>query len=58
MSDDSTKIAEDRNLISLAEDYEVRDWTQSLNCTEDELRAAVKAVGHSAQAVRSYLANR
>ncbi|WCM90093.1 DUF3606 domain-containing protein [Acidovorax sp. NCPPB 3576] len=58
MSDDSTKIAEDRNLISLAEAYEVRDWTQSLNCTEDELRAAVKAVGHSAQAVRSYLANR
>lgn len=58
MSDDATKTAEDRKLISLAEDYEVRDWARSLNCTEDELRSAVKTVGNSAQAVRSYLANR
>ncbi len=58
MSDDATKTAQDRQLISLSEDYEVRDWARSLDCTEDALRAAVKAVGHSAQAVRSYLANR
>ncbi|GKT24734.1 MULTISPECIES: DUF3606 domain-containing protein [Comamonadaceae] len=58
MPDDATKTAEDRRLISLSEDYEIRDWMRSLNCTEEELRAAVKAVGNSAQAVRSYLANR
>ena len=45
----------DRKLISLQEDYEVRDWAMSLGCTEDELRAAVKAVGNSADKVREYL---
>jgi hypothetical protein len=56
MSDDKTKRGgQDRNRISLEEDYEVRDWTKSLGCTEDQLRAAVKAVGNSAEAVRAYL---
>ncbi len=58
MSDDTTKTAQDRKLISLKEDYEVRDWSKSLGCTPDELRAAVKAVGNSADAVRQYLAKK
>lgn len=40
--------------VSLKEPYEVRDWCAALGCTEAELRAAVKAVGHSAAAVRRY----
>ena len=56
MSDDTTKTALDRKLIGLEEPYEVRSWTESLGCTEAELRAAVKAVGRSAEAVRAYLA--
>ncbi len=55
MSDDPTKTGSDRKLISLQEDYEIRDWTKSLGCTEAQLREAVKAVGNSAEAVRRYL---
>ncbi|MDM0009461.1 DUF3606 domain-containing protein [Variovorax sp. J22G73] len=58
MTDDSKKTALDRKLISLEEDYEVRDWTKSLGCTPGELREAVKAVGHSAEKVREYLAKK
>jgi hypothetical protein len=55
MSDDKNETANDRKLISLSEEYEVRDWCKSLNCTENELRIAVKAVGNSAEAVRAHL---
>ncbi|MGI4762316.1 MAG: DUF3606 domain-containing protein [Janthinobacterium lividum] len=48
----------DNDLISLEEDYEVRDWCKALECTEQQLRAAVAAVGHSAAKVREYLRNR
>jgi len=58
MSDDTTQTALDRKLISLKEDYEVRDWCKSLGCTPEQLRAAVKAVGHSADAVRQHLAKK
>jgi len=58
MSDNTTKTGLDRKLISLEEDYEVRDWTKSLGCTEEQLRAAVKAVGNSAEKVREYLAGK
>ena len=55
MSDDKSKTALDRKLISLAEPYEVRDWCKSLGCTEPRLRDAVQAVGHSAEKVREWL---
>jgi Protein of unknown function (DUF3606) len=55
MADDKTKVGSDRKFINLNEDYEVRDWTKSLGCTEQELRDAVKAVGSSAEAVRKQL---
>lgn len=55
MSDNKGKEKQDRKEISLEEPYEVRDWTKSLGCTEKELRAAVKAVGHSAENVKDYL---
>jgi len=45
----------DRDRISLSEDYEIRDWTQSLGVSEERLREAVSAVGNSADKVRAYL---
>jgi hypothetical protein len=58
MTDNTKATGLDRKLISLEEDYEVRDWSKSLGCTPDELRAAVKAVGNSAEKVREYLAGK
>jgi len=57
MADDTSKTGLDRKLISLEEPHEVRSWTESLGVTEAKLREAVKAVGHSADAVRKYLAD-
>jgi hypothetical protein len=46
---------EDGKLISITEDHELDYWTKALNCSRDELRDAVAAVGHSADKVREYL---
>jgi hypothetical protein len=56
MADDPQKTGLDRKLISLDEPHEVRSWTESLGCSETQLRDAVKAVGNSAEEVRQYLA--
>ena len=58
MADDAKKTGLDRKLISLTEEHEVRSWTESLGCTEEELRRAVAAVGDSAVQVRHHLALR
>jgi hypothetical protein len=56
MSDDKSNAGgQDRARISLSEDYEVRDWSKKFGCTADELKAAVKAVGHMAVDVEAYL---
>jgi Protein of unknown function (DUF3606) len=59
MSDDKSKRgAGDRSRINLEQDYEVRDWSKSLGVTKEELTAAVKAVGNSAEKVKDYLNKR
>ena len=59
MSDDKTKVGgQDRARINLGEDYEIRDWTQSLGVDEATLRGAVQAVGDRADDVREYLKSR
>lgn len=56
MADDKTKVGgEDRQRISLNEDYEVRDWTESLGISREKLVDAVGAVGDRADDVREYL---
>jgi hypothetical protein len=55
MSDNPKKTGQDRQLISLEQKHEIRSWTESLGVTEEQLRAAVAAVGHSADKVREYL---
>jgi len=56
MSDDKSKSGSpDRDRINVSEDYEVRDWSESLGVTPERLQEAVKAVGNSADKVRDYL---
>jgi hypothetical protein len=56
MSDDlKNKGPQDRSKINVNEPWEVRYWTKELGCTEQQLRAAVSAVGVSASAVRRHL---
>ena len=56
MSDDKSRPGgKDRKLISLSEDYEVRDWSKKFGVTPDELKAVVKAVGNDAAAVEAHL---
>jgi AraC-like DNA-binding protein len=58
MPDDPTKTGQDRRLISLEQEHELRDWADTFGCSEELLREAVKEVGNSADAVRQYVANR
>ena len=43
---------QDRSRINVEEDWEVRWWCVQFNCTETELRQAVKKVGVTAENVR------
>jgi len=56
MSDDKSKSGgQDRSRINVNEDYELRDWSKKFGVTPDELRAAVKVAGTSADAVEAHL---
>ena len=56
MADDKTKVGgQDRTRINLNEQYEVRDWIQSLGVNEATLREAVKTVGDPVEDVRNHL---
>jgi len=58
MADDKTKVGgQDRTRINLNEQYEVRDWIQSLGVNEATLREAVKTVGDRVEDVRNHLRN-
>lgn len=55
MSDDLSKRGpQDADRVNVHEDWEVRYWCKAFSCTEQELKAAVKAVGVSAVAVRKH----
>ncbi len=59
MSDDKSKVGgQDRERINVNEDYELRDWSKSLNTTPEKLKEAVQAVGDRAEKVREYLKNK
>ncbi len=49
------KGPQDRNLISLSEDWEVKWWTKSLGVSVMELKEVVSKVGNSAAKVKEYL---
>ncbi|PJE87405.1 DUF3606 domain-containing protein [Yersinia mollaretii] len=46
---------QDKNFINLSEDWEVKYWTKALSVTEQQLRAAVKAVGSGTKKVKEHL---
>ncbi|HZV83585.1 MAG TPA: DUF3606 domain-containing protein [Brevundimonas sp.] len=49
MSDDKSQSGgQDRQRISLEQDYEVRDWSQKFGVSEERLRDAVARVGNMA----------
>lgn len=45
----------DHTRISLEQNYEIRYWTQKLNCTKEELRRAVQKVGSCVTSVQREL---
>lgn len=56
MADDKTKSGgQDRERINVNQDYELRDWSESLGTTPEKLKEAVQAVGDRADKVREYL---
>ena len=59
MPDDKSKPGgQDRKRINVNEDYELRDWAKKFGVSQDELKAAVKAVGDDAGAVEKHLESR
>jgi hypothetical protein len=59
MADDKSKTGgQDRERINVNEDYELRDWSKSLNTTPEKLKEAVAAVGDRADKVREFLKNK
>ena len=56
MSDDKgNRGSPDRDRIDMNDPDEVRNWTQSLGVTREELQRAVEAVGTSTGKVYDYL---
>jgi len=56
MADDkSKKGSQDRERINISEEYEVRQWSKKFGVTPDQLRATVRKVGNSAEAVEREL---
>lgn len=56
MADDKSKTGSpDRDLVNVNEEYELRYWTEKFGVSAEELKAAVKAVGTSVDAVRRHL---
>lgn len=59
MSDDRTnRGSPDRDRIDMNDPDEVRNWTQSLGVSREELQRAVEAAGDRAERVREYLRGR
>jgi hypothetical protein len=56
LADDTSKTGkQDRDRINVNEDYELRDWSQSLGVTPEQLKAAVQQVGPMVKDVRQHL---
>jgi hypothetical protein len=55
MYTDTKTIDQFKNIVNVAEYYEVEYWTNKFGVTPEQLKTAVKAVGISAEAVAAYL---
>lgn len=55
MNDDRKNIHDSSSAdINLEDESDVEEWCRAFACTGEELRAAVRAMGHSANKVRVY----
>jgi hypothetical protein len=45
----------DKDKLNATEEVKLREWSDKLNVTKVQLRAAINAVGPSAKAVEAYL---
>lgn len=56
MSDKDLKETNPKNLnrIIACEDWQVRYWRTVIGCSTSELKAAIKSVGNSVDAVKNY----
>lgn len=52
-----TQVQDKDKEVNLVEPYEVMQWTKEFKCTEAQLRAAIKEVGHSANKIGEYIKN-
>jgi hypothetical protein len=55
MSEDQAKYGNGELQVSLEQEWERRNWTQWLHCSEVELRHAVESVGPDPDNVRRFL---
>jgi Protein of unknown function (DUF3606) len=55
MSEDKGRHGNDELMVSLQHEWEWRNWTRWLHCSEQELRRAVESVGPDADNVRRFL---
>jgi hypothetical protein len=55
MSEDMGKYGNDELQVSLEHEWERRNWTHWLHCSESELRHAVESVGADPDNVRRFL---
>jgi len=59
MADDkSNRGKPDRDRIDVNDDDELRNWSNALHKTPDEIREAVRVVGNSAAKVREHFHSR
>jgi hypothetical protein len=55
MDDKNKRRPADANRVNVNEEYEIQYWTGKFNCSEEELKRAVEAVGPMADKVQQYL---
>ena len=55
MSEDKGRMATQEQLISLEHEWERRNWSQWLGCSEKELQHAVDSIGADPDNVRRFL---
>jgi hypothetical protein len=59
MADDtSNRGQQDWSRINISQEHEVRYWTETLGVSQEQLKAAVQAVGKSADKGREHLGKR
>ena len=55
MDNQQQTVVSGKEIINSSDDAELRAWADRLNVTKVKLKAAINAVGPSAQAVETYL---